>query len=242
MNELNLFESLPKPKRPIEKGWRKEENKKIAKLFGKDFFDGDRINGYGGYYYDGRWRMAVTKLQEVYGIDSTSSILDIGCAKGFLLYDLQEMLPGIKVAGIDISEYALDKAMEGYSRYLQKHGKEEREANLLEKKAIERVRPNIILGSAESLPWPDKYFDVVLSINTAHNLSEEKCKQAIREMIRVGKDKKKMLISVDAYRNEQEKERMKDWVLTAETVKSVEDWLKLYREEGYEGDYFWFIA
>ena len=79
----------------------------------------------------------------------------------------------------------------------------------------------MILGSAESLPWPDKYFDVVLSINTAHNLSEEKCRQAIREMTRVGKDKKKMLISVDAYRNEQEKERMKDWVLTAETVKSV---------------------
>ena len=242
MNEINLFESLSKPKRKVEKGLRTEENKRIAKQYGADFFDGDRNNGYGGYYYDGRWKLAVKKLQEVYGIDSSSSVLDIGCAKGFLLHDLQEIIPGIKVAGIDISKYAINKAMDGYSRYLQKQGKEEAEANILENKARESLLPHMILESADKLPWADNSFDVVISINTAHNFPEQKCREAIKEMVRVCKDKKKMVISVDAYRTEEERERMNNWVLTAETVKSVDDWLKLYKEEGYRGDYFWFTA
>ena len=99
MKKINLLESFPTSKRKVEKGWKTEENKVIAKRFDREFFDGDRINGYGGYYYDGRWRGVVKKLEELYGIDPDSAVLDIGCAKGFLLYDLQDMIPTLKLLG-----------------------------------------------------------------------------------------------------------------------------------------------
>lgn len=242
MREINLLQSSPKAKRVVETGWRKEENKIIAKRYDKEFFDGERVNGYGGYYYDGRWKAVVKKLQELYGINSESSILDIGCAKGFLLYDLQEMIPGIKVDGIDISKYALNHALDGIGKYMLKQGISEDKTKKLEDITRKKILPFMIEGSADKLPWPDSSFDVVLSINTIHNLPEERCRKAVREMLRVGRDKKKMFIEVDAYRNEEEKQRMKNWVLTAETLKSVSDWIKLYREEDYDGDYFWFIV
>jgi len=242
MREINILESFPKTKRNLDSGWRTDDNRKIAKLFGKEFFDGDRVNGYGGYYYDGRWKGVVKKLQEIYGINSNSSVLDIGCAKGFLLYDLQEMIPGIRVAGLDISKYALNHAVGGLEGYMIKQGMPEKEAKEFEEIGRRKVLPFMIEGSADNLPWPDSSFDILLSINTIHNLPEERCRKAIREMLRVGRNKKKMFIEVDAYRNEAEKERTENWVLTAETMKSFEGWIALYKEEGYDGDYFWFTA
>lgn len=247
MREINLLESNPKPKRTIEPGWRTEKNKEIAKLYGKEFFDGDRVNGYGGYYYDGRWKKVVKKLQELYGINSKTSILDIGCGKGFLLYDLQDLIPGIKVAGIDISKYALNKAIDGYGKYITENQPQPDEnqpinPEELEKTAKEKILPFLIKGSADKLPWPDNSFDVVLSINTIHNLSEERCREAIREMIRVCKPQGSMFIQVDAYRTAEDKERMLQWVLTAETVKSVEGWKEFFKEEGYDGDCYWTIV
>ncbi len=242
MAEVNLRESFPKIERRVEKGWKTEENKRIAKQYGRDFFDGDRINGYGGYYYDGRWRSVVEKLKELYHINHESSVLDIGCAKGFLLFDLQEMLPGIKVAGIDISRYAVNKAMDGYANCLIKQGYKEEEAKSLEKRARRTVLPHMIIGSAESLPWPDESFDFVLSITTLHNLAEDKMKKAIQEMNRVCRNSRNMFIEIDSYRTLEEKERMENWVLTAETVKSVDEWLKFFDECEYKGDYYWMIA
>jgi len=240
MGEINLLESFPYCERKVEKGWKTEENKKIAKRFDKEFFDGDRVNGYGGFYYDGRWRGVVKKLQELYDINSESAVLDIGCAKGFLLYDLQDMRPGIKVAGIDISDYALNNAMGGYGKYLEnKNGVEQEKASLLEEKAKRKILPHMIKGSAERLPWPDNSFDVVLSINTTHNLPEDKIKQSIQEMNRVCRTPENMFIQVDGYKTPEEKQRMDNWVLTAETMKSVDGWLDLFNEVGYKGDYFW---
>ena len=242
MAEINLKESFPYCKREPKPNWRTEENKRIARRYDKEFFDGERINGYGGYYYDGRWKSVVNKLKEVYGIDNKSAVLDIGCAKGFLLFDLQDMLPGIKVAGIDISTYAVNKAMDGYANYLMKNGFNKENAYNLEEKARRTILPPMIIGSAESLPWPDNSFDLVLSITTLHNLSEDKMKKAIQEMNRVCRNPKNMFIEVDAYRTPEEKERMKNWVLTAETVKSVDEWLKFFDECEYKGDYYWMIA
>ena len=117
MKLINLLEA-PEIKRNIESGWRTDENRKIAKKYDKEFFDGDRVNGYGGYFYDGRWQKVAEKIKNVYHLNSESSVLDIGCAKGFLLFDLQEKIPGIHIAGIDISEYAINKTLDGYGKYM----------------------------------------------------------------------------------------------------------------------------
>ena len=251
MRELNLLDSAPKANRIIQEGWRKEENKIIAKQYGKEFFDGDRVNGYGGYYYDGRWKKVVEKLKQVYGINENSSVLDIGCGKGFLLHDLQDMIPGIKVAGIDISEYAINKALDklGIHTMKQRTGKQEselteeelEEAKIIEEQAREKVLPHMIIGSCEKLPYPDKSFDVVLAINTIHNLPEEKCFKAIKEIMRVCKPNGKMFIQVDAYKTEEEKKRMQYWILTAETFKSADEWIAFYQQAGYTGDYYWTV-
>jgi ubiquinone/menaquinone biosynthesis C-methylase UbiE len=243
MRNINLLETYPKTKRNLEEGWRTEKNKIIAKRYDKEFFDGDRANGYGGYYYDGRWKKVVKKIQEVYGVNKTSAVLDIGCAKGFLLYDLQEMIPGIRVAGIDISEYAVNHAMEGYSKYIKNsENVDEKKANLLETRARKTVLPHMIIQSAETLPWPDNSFDAIISINTTHNLPRDKCINSIKEMTRVCKNKNNIFIHVDAYTNKEEKRRMENWVLTAETFLSDKEWLKLFNESGYDGDYSWNIV
>jgi len=242
MRKINLFEkSHPKIKRKIEPGWRKEENKIIAKRYDKEFFDGERVNGYGGYYYDGRWRHVVELMKKLYDLDKESAVLDIGCAKGFLLFDLQDMVSGIKVAGLDISEYALNHAMDGYAKYKIKEGVKKETSKGLEEKARRDILPFMIKGSADELPWPDKSFDVVLAINTLHNLPEERCRRAIKEMLRVGRNPKKMFVQVDAYSSPEEKEIMKNWVLTGETMMHVDDWIKFFKNSGYEGDYFWTI-
>lgn len=242
MREINILESFPKTKRIVEKGWRTEENKQLAKLYDREFFDGERVNGYGGYYYDGRWRAVVKKLQETYNLHSKSSVLDIGCGKGFLLFDLQDMIPGIKIAGLDISKYALNKAMDGYANYLIKQGVGYLKALELEEEARKKILPFLIQGSAENLPYIDNSFDLVISIDTIHNLPEDKCRKALREIIRVNKNKKNMFIKMDSYRNQEEKERMENWILTAETFLSENQWLELFKQENYNGDYFWTIV
>ena len=241
MRKFNLLESAPAPNRKIDPNWRTEENRIIAKRYDREFFDGDRINGYGGYYYDGRWRAVVKKLIEEYGLNSNSSVLDIGCAKGFLLFDLQDMIPGIKISGIDVSDYAISKAMEGYANYLIKQGVPLEEARKKEQEAKEKILPFMIKGSCDNLPYADDSFDVVLSINTAHNLPKPMCGKAIKEMIRVGKNPKNMFAQLDSYTTEEEKARTEAWVITAETMMYTPEWIKFLEELGYDGDYYWTI-
>jgi len=187
----------------------------IAKAFGREFFDGDRKYGYGGYNYDGRWQRIAQRMKEHYRLPPNASILDVGCAKGFLLHDFKELMPQCTVAGIDVSKYAIDNAMES-------------------------VKPHLVVGSAETLPYPDNSFDLVVSINSIHNLPLDRFKQALKEIIRVSRVNK--YITVDAWRNNQEKENLYKWVLTGETMMHVDDWKKLFDEIGYRGDYWWFIA
>lgn len=217
MAEIDLLKNYPKVKRRINEraAIKTPFIRQIARKFGKDFFDGDRKYGYGGFSYHPRfWQEAVKDFRNYYHLDSHSSILDVGCAKGFMLYDFKNLIPGIKVAGIDISSYAI------------KHAKEE-------------VKPFLKVGNAKALPYQDKSFDLVISINTVHNLPLKDCKKAIKEIVRVSK--KHAFITVDAYRNEKEKKRMEDWNLTALTFMSTGEWRKLFREVGYTGDYWWFI-
>lgn len=215
--EIDLMINYPKPKRNVdERGATKtEEDRLLARKFGKDFFDGDRKNGYGGFSYFSRfWQPVIPTFQKHWNLDSNSSVLDVGCAKGFMMHDFAELIPGITVKGIDISEYAIENA-------------------------IEDMKPHVQVGNALSLPFEDKSFDVIISVTTLHNLEREECAIALQEIERVSR--KGAFITVDAYRNEEEKERMYNWNLTAKTIMSVEEWKVFFKQVGYTGDYYWFI-
>ena len=206
--ELNLLNSFPKIKRD------KETNRNLALKFEKEYFDGTREQGYGGYYYDGRWIEVAKKLVDLFKLKSGSKILDVGCAKGFLLHDLYEINPSFDLHGIEISKYAIDNA----------------------KKTIKENIKNI---SCENLPYPDNYFDCVLAINTIHNLDLSNCIQSIKEIQRVSNGK--AFIQVDAYNNDEELQAFKDWMLTAKTFMKPKEWLDVFKESGYKGYYFWTI-
>ena len=217
MTEINLLATHPKANRDYDKRVQEKtpEIIRIAKEFGKEFFDGDRKCGYGGYKYDGRWNSVVKRMKDFYKLADNVSILDIGCGKGFMLHDFKELMPAATIAGIDVSEYAVDNAMDS-------------------------VKPFLKVASAEKLPYPDKSFDLVVSINSIHNLPLERLKIALREIQRVCRGNS--YITVDAWRNELERENLFKWVLTAETMMHVDDWKKMFYEVGYTGDYWWFIA
>ena len=215
-NEVNLLKNYPRTKRNTqERALNKtEQDRTIARMFGRDFFDGDRRHGYGGLEYNPRfWGKVVPDIVSNYKLARGCSLLDVGCAKGFLLVDLLSQFPDIEARGVDISEYA-----------------------------ISMCHPQVqdILGVAccTQLPFEDKSFDLVISINTIHNLEVEGVKQALLEIMRVSKGN--AFITVDAYRNDDEKVAMFDWNLTAKTILHVEDWRALFAEVGYTGDYFWF--
>lgn len=215
--EIDLLANYPRTARNVHErqAGKTEEDRAIARQFGQDFFDGDRRHGYGGFRYLPRfWQPVVPTFQAHWRLGAHSSVLDVGCAKGFMLHDMVDRIPGIQVRGIDISGYAIDHAMED-------------------------IRPFVQVGDARELPFADKSFDVVISINTVHNLEREACAQALREIERVSRGQS--FVTVDAYRTDEEKERMYAWNLTAKTIMSVDEWVRFFAEVGYSGDYYWFI-
>lgn len=215
--EIDLLKNYPRTPRDVNArlASKSEKSREIARRFDREFFDGEREFGYGGFSYNEKyWSPVLPDFDQHFGNLATKSILDVGCAKGFMLFDLLRLYPGAKVKGVDISDYAILHS-------------------------IPEVRPFLQVANAKSLPFKDDEFDLVISINTIHNLNLKECKEALREISRVSRDQ--AFITVDAYRNEEERERMLAWNLTARTILSVEDWVTLFEEVGYKGDYFWFI-
>ena len=158
-----------------------------AKEYEFDYWDGDRRYGYGGYKYDGRWRPIAEEMAKHYGIKSGDKILDIGCGKGYLLYEFTQVVPGVEVAGVDISEYGIENAKE-------------------------EVKPFLKLGSAVSLEFPDNSFDFVVTLGTFHNLYNYDLRKALQEIQRVGKNHKHVI--VESYRNARPTPRPYDSVST----------------------------
>lgn len=183
----------------------------IAKQYGRDYWDGERQYGYGGYSYDGRWLPIASEMADHYGIKAGDKILDIGCGKGYLLYEFTQAVPGVEVAGLDISEYAI-------------------------KNAKEEIKPFLRVGSAVSLPYPDHSFDFVVTMGTFHNLYNYELRQAIKEIERVGKGDRKHIM-VESYRNESEMANLLYWQLTCRSFRSPEEWEWELEEGGYHGDY-----
>jgi len=216
MREVNLLDRYPRAKRNIAaREAAVPSQREIAKRFGREYFDGDRGQGYGGYRYDGRWVPIAERMRDFYGLAAGDLVLDVGCAKGFLLHDFRAVIPGVHVAGLDLSTYAVERAMDD-------------------------VRPFVLVGSADRLPFADKSFDLVVSINTVHNLERDRCVLAISEMERVSRRFK--YLQVDSYRSEQERENFERWQLTAVTYYDPAGWRRVFEQAGYTGDYYWTIT
>ncbi len=185
--------------------------KKKLKKFGKEYFDGDRSHGYGGYYYNKKFFKKIAKsLINHYRLNNQSKILDVGCAKGYLMHDLKYYLPKAEIKGVDISSYCKENA-------------------------ISTVKRNIKICSCKNLPFKNNYFDLVISISTIHNLKKNQIKKSLKEIIRVGKNK--FFIRVKAYKNLKERKKIDDWNLVAESNLSQKEWFKLFSETKYSGDY-----
>ncbi len=215
LKKFDLLGSLPKVVRDTSaRRESKEENRSVALEFGRDYFDGTREQGYGGYHYDGRWVAIAERAIEHWNLRPGDKVLDIGCAKGFFVKDLRDALPGLDVVGIDVSDYALANAHPNAKPFLRK-------------------------ASCDDLPFADGEFTVVFAINTIHNLKRDGCLRALREIERVAPGRG--FVQVDAYRTETERSVFLDWMLTAKTFDTPTGWKNLFATAGYGGDYWWTI-
>ena len=187
----------------------KAECAEKALQWGRDYWDGERQFGYGGYRYDGRWRSVAEAMAKHYQLPEKARILDVGCGKGFLLYEFTQVL-NAEVTGIDISSYAIENAKE-------------------------EVRPRLQVGNAATLPFANKSFDLVISLNTLHNLYLDQLFSALQELERVGRGAKYLV--VESYRNEREKVNLLYWQLTCRAFHAPHEWRWLFEQTGYTGDY-----
>ncbi len=182
----------------------------VASQFGRDYWDGDRRFGYGGYRYDGRWLPVAEAIAHHYGLRAGDRVLDVGCGKGYLLHELTRAVPGVHVAGLDVSAYAIEQAKD-------------------------EVTPFVRVGTAAALPFDDDAFDLVVSLATLHNLGARDLFAALAEIQRVAA--RDAYVMVESYRDEREKANLLAWQLTCRSFHSVDDWEFVFERAGYRGDY-----
>jgi len=184
---------------------------RVAKKYGKDYWDGKRRFGYGGYkYLPGRWKKIAKKIITTYKLKPGSKILDVGCGKGYLLKEMLLIEPNLKITGIDSSSYAI-------------------------KHSIKCKNLNIFRCKAEKkFPFKNNYFDLVISLATLHNLEIKNLEKSIKEIERVGKKK---YIMLESYRNNKELFNLQCWALTCNSFFSKKEWVWIYKKFGYKGDY-----
>jgi len=182
-----------------------------AKKYEADYWDGDRRYGYGGYkYMSGRWKPVAEALIDNYNLTNDSKVLDVGCGKAYLLYEMKLLLPGLGVAGFDVSKHGLANAKEEIGESLFIH------------------------RAQDPYPFEDDAFDLVISLGCFHNLRIFELETALAEVERVGKQGYVML---ESYRNEQEQFNLQCWALTCESFFDYEEWPWIYEHFGYTGDY-----
>lgn len=210
MREVDIGYPHSSVPRVLKNGFRTIRNRMIAFGLDKAYYDGERENGYGGFRYDGRWAQIVPGLIERYGLTSDSAVLDVGCKKGFFLHDLKEALPGIRVRGVENHPYPLEHA-------------------------IASVKGDVILAPYEALPFEDGEFDLVMAYAAIYMLNLRGVMQALREIQRVGKGKS--FVTLGAYHQREERELLEEWTLLGTTILHVDEWIEVFEETGYTGDY-----
>ncbi len=217
MKEVDFMSILHKSterdylKRVNDQDYPKHKAATLAKKFDYDYWDGDRRICFGGYHYlEGRWEKVANNMASYYSLPDKPKILDIGCGKGYLLYDFLKVVPNAEIYGIDISRYAIDNSKP-------------------------EIKDRLFVGNAVDLPYEDNFFDLVISINTLHCLESYDLNNALREMERVGKHQK--YLCVESYRNEIEKANLLYWQVTCEAFNTPKEWLWWFAMTGYSGDY-----
>ncbi len=212
--EINLLSSLPRTKRDIKYRLTEKSDEviNIARRFDKEYFDGDRKYGYGGYHCDGRWRSVAKDIIKHFKLEDGARILDVGCAKGFLLYELMQENPTFYLKGLDISRYAI-------------------------RNAHPEIKSRLSQGRAQALPFRNSSFDLVISINTIHNLSRKQTILALKNIERVSRGKS--YVVVDSYQTPEQKKQFQHWCLTAQTHGYPWEWKRIFEEAGYTGAYSW---
>lgn len=217
MREFNPIIEYPEPKEPRYVGphIRTIRNRILASYRGREYYDGDRNNGYGGFKYDGRWVSVGKNMYKEYGLKENSAVLQVGCEKGFLLHDFHELYPKMKVRGTEISDYAIQNSMPSVKRF-------------------------IIKAPFTQLPFENREFDLVIAIGVVYTLTLGDAIACLREMQRVGKGKS--FITLGAYRNDEEFRLFRYWTLLGSTVLHVDEWVEVLKEAGFTGDYHFTTA
>ncbi|MGH7015087.1 MAG: class I SAM-dependent methyltransferase [Stellaceae bacterium] len=217
MPEINLLAKLPQTKRNVNARAtaKSAEIIAVARQYGHEYFDGPRDYGYGGYRYDGRWIPVARDIVAHFSLKPSDRILDVGCAKGFLVKDLMLACPGLEAFGLDISQYALMNC---------------------EPEVVGRLH----LGTCEQLPFPDGSFGAVISINTLHNCDRAGVIRSLKEIQRLSGGR--AYVQVDSYHDEEQRKQFLDWVLTAKFHDYPAKWQAVFAEAGYTGDFSWTLV
>lgn len=211
MKEYDIGYPHSKAPRVLNEGSRTITSKIAAWRLAQEYYDGARETGYGGFRYDGRWAKIIPNIISEYRLDSKSSVLDIGCKKGFFMHDFQEALPGAIVKGVENHPYPIEHAMES-------------------------VKENIVLCPYEKLPFENNSFDFVIAFASVYMLNFGGVVSALREIQRVGKGQS--YVTLGAYCTKEEKEIFMQWSLRGTTILHEDEWLEVFNEAGYTGDYF----
>lgn len=218
MREFNALQNYPEPKniRYVKKDLRTIQSKIVASYRDEAYYDGDRVNGYGGYNYDGRWKNIAKFMYEEYALDENSSVLQLGCEKGFLLSDFKTLYPTLNISGTEISDYAIEKSMKN-------------------------IKSNIIkVDNFSNIPFADKSFDFVLAIGVVYCLTLADAIKTIKEIQRVSNGKS--FITLGSYEDEESLRLFKMWSVLGSTILHIDDWIAVLEHCGYTGDYTFVTA
>ena len=215
MREFDIGYPHSKVTRVVHEDSRSIKNKIIAWRLDEEYYDGQRENGYGGFHYDGRWATIMPSIIKEYELNHNSSVLDLGCKKGFFLHDLKQALPKIQIKGVEDHAYPIDQA-------------------------IESVKEELILCPYDKLPFNDNSFDFVMAFASIYMLNFGGVLNSLREIQRVGKGRS--YVTLGAYSTKEEKELFLEWTLLGTTVLHEDEWLEVFKETGYTGDYFFSSA
>ena len=213
MNRVNLLGNYPNPKkkRYVSENLRTINHRIVASYRGKEFYDGKRIFGYGGFKYDGRWKSVAQKICRKYKLNNNSKILQLSSKKGFLLHDLKILFPKMKICGLETSSYALSKTMKSVKKYVKK------------------------VETYTELNFKNNTFDFVLALGVPYEYGLDGSIKCLKEIQRVSKGKS--FINLGSYSTQKEFWQLRQWTLLGITLLKEKEWKQVLKHVKYTGDY-----